>query len=305
MTDLLTPRPLGSLTATPLGMGTARLGAFWQRRGVTEGLSAIQTALDLGVTLVDTADVYARGISERLVGRAVKRRDDVVVMTKVGLLKTPVGLRRAARHTDGLGPRLGGLRAGGGADRCFASGYVLEAARDCLQRQGRDRLDVLLLHEPSAADLRTGAFLEALTRLVDAGEVRAWGASVRDEEAALAALDVPGLTWLQLPANLADPEIAQRVGPAAAARGIVLVALAALGDGVLLSRASSTGLSRQDAVTGLVEGAAALPGIDAVLLGMSDRRHVRDNLAGLHRGISSASDARLRAALAHDPNTDR
>lgn len=301
MTDLLTPRPIGGLVATPLGLGTARLGAFWQKRGVSEGLRTVETAMDLGVTLIDTADVYARGIAERLVGRAVARRPDVVVMTKVGLLKTPAGLRLAARHTDGPAPQLGGLRARGGADRCFAGGYVKAAAHACLQRQGRERLDVLLLHEPSASDLAQGAFLDAMNDLVTAGDVAHWGASVRDEDTARAALDVPGLTWLQLPANLADPSIAERVGPLAAERGIALIALAALGDGTLLPRTSAAGIRPQDAVSGLVEGAAALPGIDGVLLGMSDRRHVRDNLAGLQRGVPADVTDRLRAALSSAP----
>ncbi|MBD4427377.1 aldo/keto reductase, partial [Xanthomonas citri pv. citri] len=80
-------RPLGSeLQASGLGVGTARLGAFWQGRGVREGARTLEAALDLGVTLVDTADVYARGIAERLVGRAVATRPDVAVMTKAGLL---------------------------------------------------------------------------------------------------------------------------------------------------------------------------------------------------------------------------
>ena len=64
-------RPLGAtgLTVSALGMGCAKLGAFWQGRSPGEGRRALDAALHAGVTLFDTADCYARGISERLVGR--------------------------------------------------------------------------------------------------------------------------------------------------------------------------------------------------------------------------------------------
>lgn len=88
-TDLLENGRLGEFESTALGVGTARLGAFWQKRGIPEGTAALSQALDLGIGLVDTADVYARGISERIVGRVVRTRPSTVVMTKVGLLKTP------------------------------------------------------------------------------------------------------------------------------------------------------------------------------------------------------------------------
>lgn len=297
MTDLLSPTvpPGGGPPVSRLGLGTAKLGAFWQRRSVAEGLRAVHTALDGGVTLIDTADVYARGISERLVGRAVGRRDDVQVMTKVGLLKTPRGILAARRTANKQqGTSLGGLRHGGPAATCFNAGYVERAAHWCLRRQRRSALDVLLLHEPSVEDLHRGDFLAALERLQRSGDVRAWGASVRTPEAARAALDLPGLRWLQVEANLASHEALSVISDHPRAADVTVIALAVLGDGRLLQRLTHAGVSRRDAVVGLVEGAAALSGIDAVLLGMSGPQHVVDNLAALREGVDEATFVRVR-----------
>ena len=67
-------RPLGGtgLMVSALGMGCAKLGAFWQGRSPAEGRRAIDAARHAGINLFDTADCYARGISERLLGRALR-----------------------------------------------------------------------------------------------------------------------------------------------------------------------------------------------------------------------------------------
>lgn len=301
MSDLSSPRPLGrtGLTVRPVGLGTARLGAFWQGRSVADGRQALAAALDGGIDLVDTADCYARGVAERLVGRAVRDRP-AVVMTKVGLLKTPVALASAARHAPGGGrERLTGLRTGPEAATCFASGYVYAAARRCLRRQRVDRLDVLLLHEPTAQDLREGAFRPAVDRLVARGEVRAWGASVRDVAAARAALELPGLGVLQVPCSAVDTSVVDAVRDTAAARGVGLVAIAALGDGRLLDRAAGVrpGTSRSALVAELAAAALRTPGVDAVLVGMSTGEHVDGLLAALP---AAGHDLALADDLADD-----
>lgn len=313
MTDLLTPTDLAGRTATPLGLGTARLGAVWQKRGLREGLATVHTALDLGITLVDTADCYARGIAERLVGRAVGSRDDVVVMTKVGLLKTPVALRSAARATGRRGS-LAGLRSGPDSDRCFHPDYLAAAARACLRRQGREALDVLLLHEPSPADL-TPEMAAAMDQLVTDGIIRQWGASVRDAEAALAAVELPGLSWLQVPVNAADTSVAQALtssrGSLAAqtrtstnggtqartsTHEIAVIALAALGDGALLSRATRVA-PPPAAIAALTEAAAAPAAVDGVLLGMSTPEHAVANISALQAGVTDATAAAVAQAV--------
>lgn len=295
MTDWTTRRTLGrsGLSTRGVGLGTARLGAFWQGRSVAQGRDALAQALDGGLDLVDTADCYARGVAERLTGRVARDRD-VTVMTKVGLLKTPLALASAARHGGQVG--LSGLTRGPAAATCFETGYVLAAARRCLARQRVAQLDVLLLHEPTADDLRQARFLPAVERLTAAGDVATWGASVRDVAAATAALDLPGLTLLQVPCSAADTSVVEAVRDTARARGVALVAIGALGDGRLLDAAAALrpSRSRSELVAELGSAALGTEGIDAVLLGMSSPAHVQEVLAALP---SAGSDHLLAQQL--------
>ncbi|MGH1978797.1 aldo/keto reductase [Rothia sp. L_38] len=290
---LLTPTELGEFKVSPLGIGTSRLGAFWQKRPIKEGEEALNRALDLGVGLVDTADVYARGISERIVGRAVKHRDDVAVMTKVGLLKTPRGILSARKHSGRAG--IQGLKAATSAATCFEPGYVEEAALACMRRQGKDELDILLLHEPTAADFERTDVVDQLNSMKERGLIRAWGASVRYQGDAVAAAEAEGLSWLQLPINLSNTAIADAVQPLS--EDINVVGIAVLGDGSLLPQLTAGGLNRPKAVAAMVEGAYQHPAIDAVLLGMSRPAHVTENLAALERGVTDADIESARKIL--------
>jgi aryl-alcohol dehydrogenase-like predicted oxidoreductase len=119
-----------------------------------EAVAMVHRALDAGVNLIDTADVYTLGESERIVGRALKnRRDDVVLATKFGL---PMGQ---------------------GANRSGASArWIKRAVEDSLRRLDTDYIDLYQLHRP---DYRTSLdeTLAALSDLVRAGTVRAIGSS--------------------------------------------------------------------------------------------------------------------------------
>jgi aryl-alcohol dehydrogenase-like predicted oxidoreductase len=116
-----------------------------------ESIAVILRAIDAGLTLIDTADVYGQGSVETLVGRAVRhRRDDVVLATKCGL---PMGDR-------------GGLGAG----------RVMEATRESLTRLGIERIDLQQLHRPDPGT-PIEETLDALQRLLDDGSIGAFGTS--------------------------------------------------------------------------------------------------------------------------------
>jgi aryl-alcohol dehydrogenase (NADP+) len=149
------PRPLGDggPLVGPLALGTMAFAGSDQ----ADVDAMVGRALDAGVTLVDTADVYGAGRVEELVGRAVAaRRDDVVLATKFGLP---------------MGPGTGG----GGRD------WVLRAAEGSLRRLGTDRIDLFQVHrrDPGTPLEET---LGALDELVAAGKVRAVGTSVLPAE---------------------------------------------------------------------------------------------------------------------------
>jgi diketogulonate reductase-like aldo/keto reductase len=131
-----------------LGQGTWMMAEDPSRRG--EEIQALQAGIDLGMTLVDTAEMYADGASEELVGEAVaNRRDQVFLVSK-------------AYPQNASKDRL--PRA------CDAS----------LKRLGTDRLDLYLLHWRGAVAL--GETVEAMERLVAAGKILRWGVSNLDTE---------------------------------------------------------------------------------------------------------------------------
>jgi aryl-alcohol dehydrogenase-like predicted oxidoreductase len=136
-----------------LGFGTANLGA-WGSVDQNAADRLVGQALDAGITLFDTADVYSFGEAETLLGKALStRRDDVVLATKSG---APMG--------EGLLQK--------GASRR----WINKALEDSLRRLGTDHVDVYQIHRPDwTTDL--DETLGALTDLQRAGKIRAFGSS--------------------------------------------------------------------------------------------------------------------------------
>jgi aryl-alcohol dehydrogenase-like predicted oxidoreductase len=152
----MTHRPLGSsgLMVSTIGLGT---NAFGTRIDADQSRAVVDAALDAGITLFDTADTYGVGASEKLLGAALgKRREDVVVATKFGM-----------DMLGGNGPDWG-ARA--------SRRYIRGAVEASLRRLGTDHIDLYQLHQP---DLVTPIqeTLEAMTELVDEGKVRYLGCS--------------------------------------------------------------------------------------------------------------------------------
>ena len=148
-------RTLGStgIEVSTLGLGTMVLGA-WGNNDHDSCVRIIHRALDAGINLVDTADVYAAGESEEIVGAALSgRRDDIVVATK---FHNPMGADRNAR---------------GNSRR-----WIRTAVEASLRRLGTDRIDLYQVHRPDpSTDI--AETVDALTDLVREGKILAWGTS--------------------------------------------------------------------------------------------------------------------------------
>ena len=148
-------RPLGrtGVQVSKLRLGTMMFGA-WGNTDHVESVRIIHRALDAGINVVDTADVYARGESEEIVGKALKgRHDDVVLATKFFM---PMG--------DDPNRRGGSRR------------WIMTAVEDSLRRLGTDWIDLYQVHRPDP-ETDVEETLAALTDLVQQGKVRSIGSS--------------------------------------------------------------------------------------------------------------------------------
>ncbi|CAL9347180.1 aldo/keto reductase [Streptomyces albus] len=148
-------RTLGrtGMQVSPLCLGTMMFGV-WGNPDVEESVGVIEAALDAGINFVDTADVYSWGGSEEIVGKALaRRRDEIVLATKFHF---PMG---DGPHRSGNSRR-----------------WITRAVEESLRRLGTDRIDLYQVHRPDPeTDLEET--LSALTDLVAAGKVCTVGTS--------------------------------------------------------------------------------------------------------------------------------
>lgn len=266
-------RPFG-WTAAPvpiIGQGTW----YMERDGRERAVAAIRAAIELGMTHLDTAEMYGAGRVEEIVGEAIAgRRDEVFLVTKV-----------LPHHASYAG--------------------VLAACEGSLRRLGTDHVDVYLLHwrgrHPLAETIR------AFERLVEEGKTRFWGVSnfdVADLEEALAIAGPDRIACNQVVYHLQERAIEHAVLPWCAARNIAVVGYSPFGSGsfpsprsaggrVLAEIAAARGATpRQVALAFLtrdplvftIPKASALPHVRENA-GAAEVRLTRDDLARLDRAF--------------------
>lgn len=202
-------RKIGSLEASVIGIGTNNFGG---RIDEQRSRTVVDAALDAGITLFDTADIYGATASEEILGRALAgRRDEAIIATKFGM-------RIDEEHAGGARPE-----------------YVRAALEDSLRRLGTDRVDLYILHQPDA-ETPIGETLGALDELVRAGKIREIGCSnFSAEQLAEADAAATGARFVnvQNEYSLLDRTPERDVLPACERLGIAFVPYFPLGGGLL------------------------------------------------------------------------
>ncbi len=197
-----------------IGLGCWQLGGDWGDVGEDDALAVLNTALDVGVTFLDTADVYGDGRSESLVGRALRERADhgVTVATKMG------------QRADPLVPEA----------------FTLDAFRGWLDSSRRnlgvDTVDLVQLHCPPTAVFADDRVFDALDTLVDEQVIAAYGVSVETVDQALTAIARPRLATVQIILNIFRRKPLERVLPAASEAGVGIIARVPLASGLLAGK---------------------------------------------------------------------
>ncbi|HEY0688521.1 MAG TPA: aldo/keto reductase [Kribbella sp.] len=191
-----------------VGLGAWQLGADWGDVDEGDALAVLNSAVEGGVSFIDTADVYGDGRSERLVGRLLEDRDGLTVATKMG--------RRVEQ---------------------VPSAYNLDAFRAWNDRSrqnlGVDTIDLVQLHCPPTEVYSTDAVFDALDTMVEEKRIAAYGVSVETCAEALTAIARPNVASVQIILNAFRLKPLDEVLPAAQEAGVGIIARVPLASGLL------------------------------------------------------------------------
>ncbi|WP_037470302.1 aldo/keto reductase [Sinorhizobium fredii] len=187
-------RPLGrsGLSAGAIGLGGWAIGGFFTLNGKPDGwgevddeqsIRAIRLGLEMGASLIDTADAYGTGHSEEVIGRALSgRRGDAIIATKFGY--TYDRAARALVSTD------------------VSPAYIREACAASLQRLGTDYIDLYQIHVGELSGDQPDSAGETLEKLVEEGAIRFWGWSTDNAAAARGMVKFPHFVAVQQELNV-------------------------------------------------------------------------------------------------------
>jgi aryl-alcohol dehydrogenase-like predicted oxidoreductase len=203
-------RTLRELSVSAVGLGCMGMSEFYGPADDEQSIATIRHALDLGVTFLDTSDMYGSGHNEQLVGRAIAgRRDEVQLATKFAVRREG-GQRRIDNSPE----------------------WIRQACEDSLRRLGVERIDLYYMHRRNP-DVPIEESVGAMAELVSEGKVAHLGLSEVSAATLRAACAVHPITALQSEWSLFTREIEREIVPAARELGVGLVPYSPLGRGEL------------------------------------------------------------------------
>lgn len=251
-------------TIPVLGLGTWQMG---ERKNLAAAeIAALKLGLDLGLSLIDTAEMYGSGRAEELVREAIAgRRDQCFLVSKV--------LPQNASRTG-----------------------TIKACEASLKRLGTDRLDLYLLHWQGSHPL--AATIEAFEQLEAAGKILRWGVSNFDA-AEMAALDGTAVASDQVLYNLARRGIEFDLLPWCRARSIPVMAYSPIEQGRILGNRTLVALAQARGVSAAQIALAWVLGRDGVVTipKATEPAHVRENRAALDIVLGAEELAALDKAF--------
>ena len=312
-------RALGTqgLRVSAIGLGCMGFSEFYgdaASRGAVDGVAVIHHALDAGITLLDTADMYGPYLNEELVGRAVKgRRDGVVIATKFGILR------------DAANPERRGVNG--------RPEYVRASCEGSLRRLGVDTIDLYYQHRRDKST-PIEETVGAMARLVDEGKVRYVGLSEVSAETLRRAHATHPISAVQSEWSLWTRDWERTTFATARALGVGLVPYSPLGRGFLTGAITTdtvfpegdyrhtsprfvgdnraANITIVDAVRAVAASKGCTPaqvalawllsrGEDVVPIpGTTKAARINENLGACEVGLSAADLARLAAAIPPD-----
>jgi len=204
-------RPLGNTSATvsEVGMGCNRLGQDYAPD--EHWVSLVRRAVDLGVTVFDSAEAYGWGRSEEMLGRALGNRDGVLVATKMCRV----------RETG---------------EKDYSAARMVETAEGSLRRLQRDCIDIYQLHSPGREELERYDWAEGMQRLKAQGKIRFSGVAVNSAADGVWLIEQGHVDVLQITYNVFEIQAEQDLLSLAQERGVGLLCRMPLARGVLTGK---------------------------------------------------------------------
>ena len=188
MNPVLPSRTIGrtGLSVSVLGLGTSMIGNLYQPMSDREAWETLDAAMAMGMTYIDTAPHYGRGLGERRVGDAIRGRDDIILSTKVGRLMLPDRSVQDSREREGFCSPMPFRPI-----YDYSRDGILRSWEASLHRLGLAKVDLLFVHDIGRMshgedhdrtwrELTGGGGLRALEELRESGEIAGFGIGVNE-----------------------------------------------------------------------------------------------------------------------------